>query len=203
MTDAPPSSNRLAATLEDTVGPYFPPSFVDGFRHDLSRHPGMVVRPAGEVVRLTGTIRDVAGVPVAPVLVEYWQADAAGRYRTPIDAGDPALDPWFDGYGRQYCEDGRYSLTTVRPGAAAGDGGRAPHVTLTIFCDGLAKLVTQIFFADEPGNGDDPLLASLPPELATRLIATREGEEDGIAVYRRDIVLRGAGETPFFDDIES
>lgn len=199
------SANILPPILEDSVGPYFPQSYASDFPNDLTRFQGLVVKPKGTIIRLEGMIRDVDGAPVAPVLVEFWQANAAGRHRTPLNHGDPELDPWFDGFARHYAETGRYQLTTVLPGAIDGDPAniRAPHITLTIFADGISKLITQIFFAGDPRNAGDPLLSSLPPELATRLIAEPVGQEDGIAVFRRDIIMRGDQETPFFDDMDS
>ena len=186
------TANTLAATAEDTTGPYYPIAFLNADRHDLSRWDGLSVGPEGDVITLTGTVRDMDGRPVAPVLVEYWQADPAGRYPD----GRHAPPAWFEGAGRQYCTDGVYRLTTVRPGG----GGRAAHVTLTIFCDGISRVVTQVFLPDDPALDHDPLLASVPAELRDRLVAVRDAEAEG-AVYRRDIVLRGDSETPFFDDM--
>ena len=186
--------NTLVATAEEMVGPYYPPAFLDADRHDLSRWEGLSVVPEGQVVVLTGTIRDVAGRPVAPILVEYWQADANGRYHP-----RETTAPWFDGLGRQYCDDGVYRLTTVRPGRVAG---RAAHVTITLFCDGLSRLVTQIFFDGDDGLASDPLLLSMPPELRDRLIAARHDGGDH-PVFHRDIILSGADETPFFDDLDT
>jgi protocatechuate 3,4-dioxygenase beta subunit len=174
------------------VGPYYPLAFLDADRNDLSRWEGLSVTPDGDIIVLTGTIRDVAGQPVGPVLVEFWQAGPTGRY----DYEQPSL-PWFEGLGRQYCDDGVYRLTTVRPGNV---GERASHITITIFCDGLSRLVTQIFLGDDPRLPDDPLLLSVPAELRERLVATCEDAGDR-SIYRRDIVLSGDGETPFFDDL--
>ena len=83
--------------------------------------------------------------------------------------------------------------------------GRAPHITVTMFSDGITRLVTQIFFDDEPeANAQDPLLTSLPDELRERLIARRvEAPAEGPTVYEIAIVMRGPGETPFFDDLSS
>lgn len=186
---------------DDTIGPYYPPSFLDGDRSDLSYIPGTVLRPEGDPVTLTGRVLDSNRAPVAPVLLEFWQADRFGRYRVP---GGEAPDPWFEGVGRQYSVDGSYCLHTIRPGPIPATAGvkRAPHVTLTIFCDGISRVVTQIFFADEPDNEADPLLASLPAELRPRLIAAPTGSDTAAPIYALDIVMRGEGETPFFDDLE-
>ena len=79
---------------------------------------------------------------------------------------------------------------------------RAPHVRLTIFASGIDRLVTQIFFDDEPLNASDPVLASIgDPVVADRLIAkSRTSGGSSPAEYAIDIIMRGEGETPFFDD---
>ena len=83
---------------------------------------------------------------------------------------------------------------------------RAPHLRLTIFASGIDRLVTQVFFDDEPLNQSDPVLNSIPdPRARARLLATRREEPDGevvpgVIVYALEITLRGESETPFFDD---
>jgi protocatechuate 3,4-dioxygenase beta subunit len=57
-----------------------------------------------------------------------------------------------------------------------------------------------VFFEGEALNESDPVLMSIPdPRARERLIARRRTPRD-VAQYEIDIVLRGAGETPFFDD---
>lgn len=208
MTSPPLSTNRLAPLAEDTVGPYYPYSFVDGDRSDLTRlHHGLSVAPQGKPIILRGCLLDSEGQPVDDALLEFWQANAAGILRTP-DAPDHLLDPYFDGYGRLITTLEPFVFRTIKPGAIAagrGTGARAPHITLTIFSDGITRLVTQIFFDDEPeANARDPLLESLPAELRGRLVARlTSSPSDGPAIYEIAIVMRGADETPFFDDLSS
>ena len=73
---------------------------------------------------------------------------------------------------------------------------QAPHVNLTVFARGLLKqLTTRIYFADEPSNQGDPVLAGIAdPAARNSLLAVRGG-----AAYRFDVVLQGKGETAFFD----
>lgn len=207
MSDAPVTTNRLAPLAEDTVGPYYPYSFLDGDRSDLTRlHYGLSVGPKGSRIILRGRLLDSDGAPVDDALLEFWQANAAGILRTPASDGHPELDPFFDGFGRLITTTAPFDFRTVKPGAIpTGDGmaARAPHITLTIFSDGITRLVTQVFFDDEAqANANDPLLASLPPELRRRLIAKRIGPSgDGFTLYEIAIVMRGPGETPFFDDL--
>jgi len=196
----------LPATNEDTCGPYYPIPFCDEDHMDLvTPHPALVNHSAGRQIVLRGRFLDLYGDLAAGVLVEFWQANAAGLYRTPAMTGHPGIDPWFDGYARCRANDGRFELRTVMPGASASHAAsRAPHVTLTLFSDGIARIVTQVFFAGEPGNNADPLLLSLPEALRGRLIARHDGRRsDGTEVYAIDIVMAGEGETPFFDDLSS
>jgi len=194
MTDRP---NAPPLTCEDTVGPYYPLPFLDGDRMDLTQvHPGLSVGAQGEALVLAGRVLDRNGALAHGVLLEFHQADPSGARRGP--GGDGGTDPYFEGFAR--CRtDGTFRLRTLRPGAI--EAGRAPHVTLILFSDGLSRIVTQIFFDGDPANAGDPVLASLDPEERPRLIAERTGEtDDGAPVYALDVVLAGDGETPFFDD---
>lgn len=209
MSDASGTSNRLPPLAEDTVGPYYPYSFLGGDRSDLTRlHYGLSVGPKGRQIVLRGRLLDSDGQPVDDALVEFWQANAAGILRTPDSDGHPGLDPFFDGFGRLITTAAPFDFKTVKPGPIRADNGtpaRAPHITLTIFSDGITRLVTQVFFDDEPqANAADPLLASLPAGLRERLIAKRIGSAgEGVTLYEIAIVMRGPGETPFFDDLSS
>jgi protocatechuate 3,4-dioxygenase, alpha subunit len=203
------AANRLAPLAEDTVGPYYPYSFVDGDRSDLtSLHHGLSVRPQGTPIILRGRLLDCEGQPVDDAVLEFWQANAAGLLRTPDTEGDPLLDPYFDGFGRLITTLEPFTFKTVKPGAIVsrnGNATRAPFITLTIFSDGISRLVTQIFFDDEhSANAHDPLLESLPAKLRQRLTARlTSSSEKGAAIYDITIVMRGKDETPFFDDLSS
>ena len=196
--------NRRPPTNEDTVGPYFPIPFCDDDRMDLTiHHEGLVFRPSGQRIVLRGRLLDRHGMLANGALIEFWQPNAAGVYRTPATVNHPDIDPWFDGYARCRSVDGTFALKTIKPGRSS-EGERAPNITVTIFSDGISRIVTQIFFADEPSNEADPLLLSLPPELRPRLMARHDGRQsDGSEVYVIDIIMAGDGETPFFDDLLS
>ena len=87
---------------------------------------------------------------------------------------------------------GRYVIITVRPGAI-GDG-QAPHIDVSVFARGLLdRVVTRIYFPDDPANATDPLLAALPPARAATLVAVPTGPGE----LRFDITLQGADETVF------
>lgn len=194
--------NALLPTNEDTCGPYFPIYFQDESLEDLTRTgPGVVADVNGKQIILRGNVYDRHGDLANGVVLEFWQANAKGIYRTPATAGHPDIDPWFNGYGRLRAHTGAYRIRTVMPGSS---DERAPNITITVFSDGINRVVTQMFFPDESKNDTDPLLAVLDTEDKARLIAKHDGRTvDGAEVYLFDIVLAGEHETPFFDDQES
>ena len=181
------------ATPFQTVGPFFHRALP--FARGGSVAAGQA---AGTAIVIEGTVRDGAGAPAADVLVETWQADPAGRYPLP---GDPAgeAEGAFDGFGRvETGADGRFVIETLKPGRVPFPGGRlqSPHLLVGIFARGiLTRLVTRLYFADEPSNEEDPILALVPRERRATLIATRTSP----GRYRFDVVLQGEGETVFFD----
>jgi protocatechuate 3,4-dioxygenase alpha subunit len=164
--------------------------------------PILAHRPAGQPIRISGRFIDANRCGVPSLIVEIWQANAYGRYRHRLDQSARMLDPQFDGFARiRTNDDGSYSFSTIKPGAhPLRDGSavmRAPHLRFTIFASGIDRLVTQIFFDDETLNSTDPVLNCIEdPSVRDRLIARRVGQGE----YAIDIVMRGEGETPFFDD---
>lgn len=82
---------------------------------------------AGERITIEGRVIDGSGTPVRDVLLEIWQANAAGRYNHPDDRQQQkAVDPAFRGWGRT-CSDftsGIWRFETIKPGPVAGRDGR-------------------------------------------------------------------------------
>jgi len=190
-------------TPEATIGPFYPGAFLTHIPQDLWNVAPLVAHhPQGQAILLVVTFVDSLKRPVPSLVVEFWQANAHGRYRHPQDQSAAALDPQFDGFARlRTSDDGVLRFATIKPGAHPVRAGatmmRAPHLRLTIFASGIDRLVTQVFFDDEPLNETDPVLRSIAdPQVRGRLIAKRRGA----AEYELDVVLRGDNETPFFDD---
>jgi len=133
-------------------------------------------------------------------MLEIWQADAVGRYAHPADQRAPP-NAAFKGFGRVGTDrEGRFCFETVKPGAVPGPGGalQAPHIAVVVFSRGmLTHVFTRIYFADEPANAADPILAMVPADRRPTLIARRE---DGGAqpIWLFDVRLQGDGETVFF-----
>ena len=204
-------ANHLRETPSQTAGPYVHIGLIphqagfDIFERNFSHvlaGPGTL----GERIRIEGRIFDGAGAVTRDMLVEIWQANAAGRYHHPADRQDKPLDPGFRGWGRTGTDfdTGVYAFETVKPGPVVGRTGRpamAPHVNVWIASRGMnIGLSTRLYFADEAGaNAADPVLNLIdPPSRQQTLIATRN-ERHGVAIYTFDIHLQGERETVFFD----
>ena len=180
-------------TPSQTVGPFFA-ILVPQRGHLRLRGDGT----PGVPIRVAGAVRDGTGRGVPDALIEIWQADAAGRCNHPADPRHDGPNPSFSGFGRVHTDaDGGFSIETIRPGPVPGPGRRqAPHLLVGLFARGLlARLVTRIYFDDEPSNAGDPVLDRVPPDRRPTLIAARRGGGD----YRFDIALQGPDETVFFD----
>jgi protocatechuate 3,4-dioxygenase alpha subunit len=187
---------RVMAELTpfQTVGPFFAICLCEPGSARLAAADAV-----GRRITIEGTVRDGAGAVVPDSLVEIWQANAAGRYAHPDDQQPKPLDPNFSGYGRAPTdEEGRFIIETVMPGRVPGpdDTLQAPHLLLGILARGiLTRLVTRIYFEDEPSTRNDPILSLVPAERRATLIATRMGDDP----YRFDLTLQGDRETVFFD----
>ena len=135
-------------------------------------------------MRIRGRVLDADGNPVNDAMVETWQANAHGKYAHPDDAQEKPLDDKFKGFGRvQTDSNGVFRLATIKPGRLPGPGGvlQAPHLVAVVFMRGLLKhLVTRIYFPDEPGNADDPILKFVPAERRATLIAKKIAGEQGM-----------------------
>jgi protocatechuate 3,4-dioxygenase, alpha subunit len=76
-------------------------------------------------------------------------------------------------------------------------------VNLLVLASGImGRLLTTVFFPGQAANETDPVLLSLPAALRSRLVAVPDGMENGVPVFRFDLLLHGSpeAETPFFED---
>ncbi len=195
-----------------TAGPYVHIGLIPhqaGFDIFEKNFSNVLVGPdtAGERIRIEGRILDGSGSSARDILVEIWQANAAGRYNHPADRQeDKPVDPAFRGWGRTGTdfETGLYTFETIKPGAVVGRKGHrpmAPHVNVWLAARGInIGLSTRMYFSDEAeANARDPVLNIVEPrERRGTLVAQRE-ERGGEIVYVFDIHLQGERETVFFD----
>ena len=159
----------------------------------------------GERIRIEGRVIDGSGTPLRDVLIEIWQANAAGKYRHPADRQNKPIDDAFRGWGRA-CSDfetGVWWFDTVKPGTVEGRGGQpmAPHVNFWIVARGInIGLNTRMYFGDETkANAADPVLNLIEWEVRRKTIIAQREQRGAQTVYRFDIRLQGDGETVFFD----
>lgn len=193
--------DRLRGLREPVYG-YLPIKPLD---NDLTRqHAG---EPLGERIIVSGRVLDENGRPVRESLVEIWQCNAAGRYAHGRDNHPAPLDPNFSGAGRTMTDDqGRYRFVTVKPGAYPWrnhpNAWRPAHIHFSLYGHHFgARLVTQMYFPNDPLFPYDPILQSIPDEpVRQRLVSAFSmdlTQPEWALGYEFDIVLRGHGATPF------
>ena len=130
-----------------------------------------------------------AGVLWPARLIELWQANAAGRYHHVKDDHPAPLDPNFTGAGRTITDaDGRYQFTTIKPGAYPwrnhDNAWRPAHIHFSLFGSTFrTRLVTQMYFPDDPLLAFDPMFQSIRDERARR----------SVSISRFDLVAHAAG----------
>lgn len=180
----------LIPTSSQTVGPYLHLGLTD--RRSVPCVFGEGAK--GERVWLTFRVLDGAGAPIPDAMIEVWQADSEGNYSS-------SVDEVFCGFGRlATTEDGSCTFETVKPGRVPGPDGtlQAPHVNVSILGRGILKrLSTRAYFAGEPANSQDAVLALVPESRRVTLMARTNSARNG--GWMLDIHLRGEGETVFFD----
>ncbi|MDQ1485610.1 MAG: protocatechuate 3,4-dioxygenase, beta subunit [Actinomycetota bacterium] len=193
----------MAQRLTEVTGPLLGEGRVGEFDHDLTvQHDG---EPIGQRISLQGRVLDADGRPIPNTLIEIWQANASGRYRHTVDAWPAPLDPNFTGVGRTVTDsDGGYRFVTIRPGAYPwqnhANAWRPAHIHFSLFGRAFTqRLVTQMYFPDDPLFGQDPIFNSVPEAARHRLISRYDHaltQPLWSLGYVFDIVLRGADRTP-------
>lgn len=171
--------SALAAPLRRTpaqiLGPFYPVLKPLDQDADLTMVRGREGRARGQVVHVAGRVLDSRGRPVGDARIEVWQANARGRYAHASDRHDAPLDPGFEGYALLRTDgDGRYRFKTIKPGAYPDDGSgamRAPHIHFDV-CGRINRLVTQMYFANEPLNDSDRFLRTAGARRSQLIVAT-------------------------------
>jgi len=123
-------------TPSQTEGPYFKPS--SPLRVSLLE-PGL----SGPRIVVEGAVLGTDCQPIPRALLDFWQADAQGRYD---NAG-------FRMRGHQFTDDaGRYRLESVVPGLYPG---RTRHFHVKVQAPNQRVLTTQLYFPGDPANQRD------------------------------------------------
>jgi protocatechuate 3,4-dioxygenase, beta subunit len=199
LVEVPLTVSELAASKHRTV-------VVTPEDADLTRNAGTGGEALGQRIIVTGRVIDEDGSPVAGTLLEIWQANAAGRYIHKRDDWPGPLDPNFLGIGRCVTNDaGEYRFLTVRPGAYPWgnheNAWRPAHIHFSVLGPSWQqRLVTQMYFPDDPLHSLDPILSAVPEAARGRLVATYAHdvtEAHWALGWRWDIVVAGPRATVF------
>src|SRR5271170_289992 len=184
----------LTPTPSQTVGPYLHLGLTDA--RSISRVAGDGAK--GERVWVTFRVLDGDRVPVPDAMIELWQADYQGNYPHQESSADATT---LCGFGRlATAEDGSCTFETIKPGCVPGPGQtvQAPHINVSILGRGILKrLSTRLYFAEEPANAADPVLALVLENRRATLLARPDSTCPGNWIF--DVRLRGEAETVFFD----
>jgi protocatechuate 3,4-dioxygenase, beta subunit len=154
-----------------------------------------------------GRILDEDGRPMRGTLVEVWQANAGGRYRHEVDQHPAPLDPNFSGAGRCLTDDdGRYSFTTIKPGAYPWrnhpNAWRPAHIHFSVFGRAFSqRLVTQMYFPGDPLFPYDPIYNSVRDPKSRELMISRfdidSTTPEWSLAFEWDVIMR---RTPMEED---
>jgi protocatechuate 3,4-dioxygenase, beta subunit len=157
-------------------------------------------QPQGQRIIVHGRVIEEDGRPVPETLVEVWQANAGGRYFHRVDNWPSPLDPNFTGLGRTMTdENGRFRFVTIKPGAYPwgnhANAWRPAHIHFSLFGRAFTqRLVTQMYFPDDPLFFQDPIFNSVRDERARQLMISsfdyEATQEMWALAYKWDIILR-------------
>lgn len=200
----------LPQNLTEVTGPLLGEGRVTTTDADLTaQHAG---EPVGQRIVVHGRVLDSDGRAVPDTLVEVWQANAAGRYRHPVDQWPAPLDPNFSGVGRARTDsEGRYRFTTIKPGSYPWknhhNAWRPAHIHFSLFGRAFTtRLVTQMYFPDDPLFAYDPIYNAIPDARARERLVSRFDLDATVPewalAFSFDIVLRGGAATPFESEVD-
>ena len=203
----------MNTTLSEQTGPVFGHNMLGALDNDLILNYAAEGEMAiGQRIIVHGRVLDQNGRGVSGVLLEFWQANAGGRYRHKKEGYLAPLDPNFGGCGRTVTdENGGYSLRTVKPGAYPWPNGvndwRPAHIHFSVFGQGFAqRLITQMYFEGDPLIWKCPIVQTIPSRAAVeQLIAPLDMDNTvpmDARAYKFDIVLRGRRSTMFENRME-
>ena len=200
-------------TLSEETNPVFGHNMLGDLDNDLIHNYAASGESAiGPRIIVHGRVLDEMGRPVPGALLEFWQANAGGRYRHKKESYLAPLDPNFGGCGRTITgEDGSYEFRTIQPGPYPWPNGmndwRPAHIHFSVFGHGFAqRLITQMYFEGDPHIWLCPIVDTIDDKAAVEsLIAPldmhRTVPMDSRA-YKFDIVLRGRRQTFFENRVE-
>jgi protocatechuate 3,4-dioxygenase, beta subunit len=185
----------IQRTPDQILGPFYPLKELPQTA-DLTRVPGRPGHAEGQVINVMGRVLNLAGQPVRDAKVEVWQANTHGRYTHPSDPNPAPLDPNFDGSAVLTTDaEGRYRFKTIKPAAYPAGPNRMRPAHIHFQVSGRQdKIVTQLYFEDDPYNATDPFLNSVGGAerqalLVKKLLAPSPDFEPASKMVIFDLVL--------------
>ena len=179
----------LPATPSDVEGPFYPVDIPEDSDNDLTRVVGKNQNSLGQYTYVHGQVMDRSGVRIDGARVEIWQCDHTGVYHHPNAPGSPDVN--FQGFGAMVTNrDGHYHFRTLRP---VPYEGRTPHIHFRVSAEGLERLTTQLYVAEEaPQNSRDSLYNrhnEAEQALVTTSFTPIANRQDGLLEAEFNIVL--------------
>jgi len=179
-------------TAKQPEGPFFP-AHASESDLDMTNMSGGTGRALGDLIEVSGQVRDSQCYPVPGCNLEIWQANAKGRYAHPKDRNNnEPLDPNFQGYAHIVTDrNGNYRFVTIVPGSyrANGDWVRPSHIHFKVKGE-FSTLTTQMYFDGEPHNSEDYLLNALElQERRTVIVKFDQARADGIKRGKFNLVI--------------
>ena len=163
------ASGDADPTRRQTEGPYYSP--------DTPPRVDFMEDGAGVPLVILGRVLSTRCEPLPHAVLDFWHADADGRYD---NAG-------YRFRGHQFADaDGLFTLATIQPGGYGyASAARPPHIHVKVQhvnVQGPASglLTTQLYFPDARNARDRIFRESLVMEMA---------EENGVLTGRFDFVL--------------
>lgn len=168
------------ATPATVLGPFF----IEG-SPELEHGGDMSDGVDGEPLFVHGTVRDLAGRPVAGAVLDVWQADAQGAYEAQLEVDEARLRATF-----RSREDGTYCVRTIAPkgytipmdGPVGGlisrteiSEYRPAHVHFLLKAPGFEPLITHLFEQGAPYLDTDVVFGT-----KQQLVVRFERHEPGV-----------------------
>ena len=156
---AAPAWASLVATPRQTSGPFYPLELPLDDDNDLTVVDGASVGATGDIIHVTGVF---SASTVRPLKAPGSSCGRLTRLAVTITRSIPAAARSTRASKasatRSHPADGGYRFKTIRPGLYPG---RARHLHFAVLAPDGRELVTQMYFAGEPGNDKDGLLRSI------------------------------------------
>ncbi len=194
-------------TPSQTAGPYLHIGFLPkkvGINSSFSRELNNLIlseKTEGTRIEISGKIYDGNNEVLKDALIEIWQVDSNGNYRSRSTQNNKN-DKNFSNWGRTSCDfnTGLWKFNTIKPGKVQLNKSEilAPHIWLWIVARGInLGLYTCMYFSDE--NTLNKLDRNLKKLIDNNNLQSLFAVNIEKHKYEFNIYLQGDKETIFFN----